>query len=315
MSIACFRIHAAAALAAVLVGCGTLPDGRPFADASSALSASVKASGQAVSASLRDAAGVLPPAEGKLYGGWADSLDSAWAERVKATEGAVAYSEAIAGLIAAGQAGGETAKQVGDGLGALVAAAGIPIAAPAAGVAGDIARFLIERIAIVRASGKLENAVHEAQPAVNRIAEHLADETTNRLRPILIAAYKNSVSGIKQSYDADSSFVGVLDQRRDKLREAAMADSKRVPELLEFDRLKESVSARLKERDQRIERVSAAYGARLQLVNALASSASAWAAAHRDLAAAIREKRKVTVTELRESVNELRDLIKKVREL
>lgn len=315
MYTAFFRIHAAAALAAVLVGCGTLPDGRPFAEASSALSASVKTSGQAVSASIRDTAGMLPPAEGKLYGAWADSLDNVWAERVKATEGAVAYSEAIAGLIAAGQAGGETAKQVGDGLGALATAAGIPIAAPVAGVAGDIARFLIERIAIVRASDKLEDAVHKAQPAVNRIAEHLADESTNRLRPILIAAYKNSVSGIKQSYEADSNFVEALDQRRDRMREAAMADSKKVPALLEFDRLNESASARLKERDQKLERVSAAYGARLQLINALASSASAWATAHRDLAAAIREKRTVTVTELRESVNELRDLIKKVRDL
>jgi hypothetical protein len=311
----CSRNLAAAALAAALVGCGTLPDGRPFAEASSALSASVKTSGQAVSASIRDTAGVLPAAESKQYGAWADSLDSVWAERVKATEGAVAYSEAIAGLIAAGQAGTETAKQVGDDLGALATAAGIPIAAPVAGVAGDIARFLIERIAIVRASDKLEDALEKAQPAVNRIAEHLADEAANRLRPILIAAYKNSVSGIKQSYDADSSFVQELDQRRDRMREAAMADSKKVPELLEFDRLKESASARLKERDQKLERVSAAYGARLQLINALASSASAWATAHRDLAAAIRERRKVTVTELRESVNELRDLIKKVRDL
>jgi hypothetical protein len=309
------RILALLALPTMLVGCGTLPDGRPFADASCALSASVKASGDAVSESLRDVGGVLPPPEAARYESWADSLKNAWAERVKATQGAVAYSQAIADLIAAGQAGAETAKRVGDSLGALAVAAGISVAAPEAGVVGDIARFLLERIAIVRASQKLEDAVLQAQPAVDRIAEHLAYESANKLKQILIDAYKNAVNGIKQSYDADRNFAQALDVKRVKLREEALADPKRVPELLELDRLKESVGARLREGEQKIEQVSAAYKTRLQLVNALANSATAWAAAHRDLASAIREKRKVTVTELQETVSELRELVKKVRAL
>lgn len=309
------RIPAALALAAVLAGCGTLPDGRPFADASSALSASVKTSGQAVSDSLRDAGGVMPAGEAASYAQLASELDKVWAERTKATQAATAYSQAIADLIAAGSAGAETTKQVGDSLGALATAAGIPVAAPLAGVAGDLARFLFERMAIVRASQKLEDAVELAQPAVDRIAEHLADESLNKLRPILKSAYLNSLSAIEGSYGTEVDFDQQLLKRRKVLLEEVLKDAKKEPALRELDRLREIVAPRLKERDLKVEQLSAAYKTRLQLVNALANSATAWAEAHRDLASAIREKRAVTVTELQETVAEIKDLIKKVRAL
>ena len=47
-------------LAILVAGCGTLPDGKPFADATGTWSASVKTSGQALSDSLRDAGSVEP---------------------------------------------------------------------------------------------------------------------------------------------------------------------------------------------------------------------------------------------------------------
>lgn len=309
------KILAALGLAAMLAGCGTLPDGRPFADASSALSASVKASGQAVSDSLRDAGGVMPADEAASYAQLASDLDKVWAERIKATQAAADYSQAIADLIAAGNAGAETTKKVGDSLGALATASGIPVAAPLAGVGGDLARFLVERIWIVRASQKLEDAVDLAQPAVDRIAEHLADESVSKLKPILEKAYRNAVSAINGSYGTDADFDMQLLKRRKGLLEEVLKDAKKEPALRELDRTREIVAPRLKERDQKVEQVSTAYKTRLQLVNALANSATAWAAAHRDLASAIREKRKVTVTELQETVTELKDLIKKVRAL
>ena len=76
-----------------------------------------------------------------------------------------------------------------------------------------------------------------------------------------------------------------------------------------------TVSAKLKERDQKLEQAAAAYRARLQLINALSTSTAAWATAHRDLASAIREKRRVNAVELQETVSDLRELVKKVRAL
>jgi hypothetical protein len=298
-------------LITLLSGCGTLPDAKPFADATSALSAATKASGQAVSDSLRDAGGGMPSDESKKYEA---RLQDAWADRVNATQGAVSYAEAITGLIAAGNEGGETAKKVGDSLSALAAAANITIAAPVA-AASEIGQFLAKRIAIVRASQTLEDAVTQAQPAIDRIAEQLSKDTTGNLKPILLESYKNTVSGIKSGYEDDDNFARQLNKKRIKFREAALADQRKVPDLIELEHMQETVTPRLEERDRKIEQASAAYKARLQLVNALSSAITTWAAAHRDLAKAIKEKRKVTVAELQESLNDLKELIKKVEAL
>lgn len=306
---------AALALAAVLAGCGTLPDGRPFADASSALSTSVRTSGQAVSDSLRDAGSLMRPSEAREYEALAKNLDSAWAERIKATQGAVAYSQAIADLIAAGHNGAQTARQVGDRLETLAAVAGIPVAAPVFGVASNIAGFLFERIALVRASQKLEDAVLLAQPAVDQIAAHLAFETTSKLKPILAAGYKNSVSAIKDSYSVEDGFAQSLDAKRVNALQTLLDHPERESELVTLERLRAHVSPQLQERDQKIEQASKAYRTRLALVNSLASAVPVWAAAHRDLAQAIQEKRKVSVTELQDTLGELKELIKQVRAL
>lgn len=306
-------------LATLFSGCGTLPDAKPFADATSALSASVKVSGQAVSDSLRDAGGVMQSSESKKYETHADNLQNAWADRVRAIQGAANYADSIADLIAAGKEGGETAKKVGDSLSVLAAAANISIAAPVAGVVGDIGRFLADRISIVKASQTLEDTVTQAQPAVDRIAEQLAKDTTNNLKPILEEAYKNTISGIKSDYDNDDNFAKQLNEKRKKFRQAILqdplVDQKKTSDLLELDHMQESVTQRIKERDRKIEQASSAYKARLQLVSALSTAITTWATAHRDLSNAIREKRKVTVTELQETVSDLKELIKKVRAL
>lgn len=306
-------------LITLLSGCGTLPDAKPFADATNALSSAVKTSGEAVSASLRDAGAVMPTDESKQYEAYAVDLQNAWADRIKATQGAAAYAEAIADLIAAGKQGGETAKKVGDSLGALAAAVNIPIAAPVAGALGDIGRFIADRIAIVKASKTLEEAVAQAQPAVDRIAEKLSKDAADNLKPILLNAYKNTASGIKSAYEEDDNFATRLNKKRKEFRGAvlqtALIDQKKNAGLLELEHMQEAVTLRLKERDQQIVQASSAYKTRLQLVNALSAAATAWATAHRDLANAIREKRKITVAELQETVSDLRELIGKVRAL
>lgn len=308
------RLLIAILLVSLLAGCGTLPDARPFADATSALSVSVKASGSAIADSLREA-GSVTPSDQAVYEKHIQRFEDAWSARVKAAQGAAAYSEAIADLIAAGKEGGETVKRVGDSLGALAAVSGISLAAPAVGVAGDIARFIVDRIAIVRASQTLEEAVAKAQPAVDRIAEHLVSEADGQLKPILKDAYGNMISGIKSQYDADNDFATAFRQKQTTLRIETLKDSKNVSQLQEFDKVNAAVSERLKERDQKIEKAAAAYRIRLQLINSMSTATIAWAAAHRDLAIAIKEKRKVSVEELNDTVIDLKDLIRKVRAL
>jgi hypothetical protein len=302
------------ALLALGVGCGTLPDAKPFADASTTLAVAVKSSGQALSESLRDA-GSATPSDDQEYKELIKKFDEAWAERVKAVQGVAAYSDAIADLISAGREGEQTVNQVASSLEGLASAVNIPLTSPAVGVAGDIARFLAARVAVVRASRKLEDALAQAQPAVDRIAEELAAETDKQLKPTLRRAYENIVSGIKTQYEADANFAQAFARKRQDLRQKALADPKMVAQLQEFDRVQAAALSSVKERDQKIDQATAAYRARQQLLTALSDGTTTWALAHRDLAAAVREKRKVSVTELQETVVELKELVKKVRAL
>jgi hypothetical protein len=299
----------------LVAACGSLPDARPFADATSAWSASVKASGQALSDSLREASAAVPEGERNQYDKSIKEFEDAWAARIRAAQAAAAYSNAVADLIASAAGAGESVTKVGDSLAALAGAAGISLAGPALDVAGDFARFLADRIAIVRASRRLDEAVAQAQPAVDRIAEHLVSESNRQLKPTLERAYKNVASGIKQQYGAESDFSGLLEKRLLQARQEALREPGKVTALMELDRMLGTVSAKLKERDQKLDQAAASYRTRLQLINALSTSTAAWAAAHRDLAGAIREKRRVSAAELQETVSDLKELIRRVRAL
>jgi hypothetical protein len=320
-------LHAATAalLTFVVSACGTLPDAKPFADATSALSVSVKASGQAISDSLRDVSTAVPN-DKSTHETQIKKFEAVWANRVKAMQGAVAYSDGIANLIAAANDSQETVNKVGDALAGLAGAAGIPLTAPVVGVALDIGGFIWQRVAIVRASNTLEEAVAAAQPGLDMIATHLTTESDNQLRAILQNSFKSTVTGIRSRYAEEDNFGAQLVQKRSALRglvaqapapgtAASKLDAERLAQLQELDKVHAPVAASLKERDQKIEDAAAAYRARLQLVNALSAATVIWATAHRDLAVAIREKRKVSVSELQETVVALRDIVKKVRAL
>lgn len=308
-------VSATAFLLAILVaGCGTLPDGKPFADATGTWAASVKTSGQALSDSLLDA-GSVEPKDTKLYEENISKFEKAWSVRVNAAQGVVTYSYAIVDLIAASKESGETVKKASDALSGLAAAVNIPLTAPAVGVAGDLARFVLDRIAIVRASKQLEEAVAQAQPAVDRIAQQLVIEADKNLKPILKDAYDNMVSGIKSQYEQDDNFAASFTNKQLALRSAALQDPTKVAQLQEYEKVQVNVLARLKERNQKIDQAAAAYKSRLQLINALSTATIAWSTAHHDLASAIKEKRKVNTAELQETITDLRELIKKVRAL
>ena len=296
-------------------GCGTLPDARPFADATGALAASVRSSGQALADSIIETGAAVPEEEQSAYTQLGAKFQKACAVRVQAAQGAVDYANAIADLMKAGKQGGETVKTVGDSLSGLASAVNIPLAGAAFDAAEDLARFIVDRVAIVRASHSLEDALSKAQPAVDRMAEHLASESELRLKPTLEAAYKNLRSSISIRYGGDAGFAQQVEARRDQLRKETLKDNTKLAQLQEFDRLRTTLAVGLNERDQALDKAAAAYKTRLQLLNALTAATRSWAAAHRDLASAVREKRSVNATELQDTVVELKDLIKKVRAL
>ena len=304
----------ALALALAVSGCGTLPDATPFADASRTLSNSVALAGQAVADSLGEA-GALSESDEAAYKARADRFRTAWAERVATTRAVAAYAESISDLISAGQEGGETVKKVGESLSGLAGTLNIPLASPALGVLGDVGRFLADRIAMVRASDRLETALAQAQPAIDRLADRIANENDLQLRTVLDSAFKNQRSLISGKYGAEQDQLKQLEDRRMKLVSQALTDPGALPVLLQHDQALANLRTRLAERDRRLAEAATAHKARLQLLNALSAATLTWAQSHRDLAVAVKQKRKVTVAELQTTITELKSLAKKVSEL
>lgn len=305
-----------AMLASVLTlgGCGSLPDAKPFAEATGVLSASAKASGQAMKDSIQEAAAVQQEDQ-KAYVALADRFGKAWQPRELALRGATDYADAMVGVVAASEKSAETASKVADSLTGLSTAFGVPLAAPAVATATEIGAFVWKRVSIVRASNSLEQALEEAQPAVDRLAAQLIEDSRRDLNPILIDLRDSVRAGISKPYDTDQNLLQEFEYVQENLRRRALKDDRYIGALQKFDIVKQPLDMRLSERDRKLEQAAVAYRARVQLVNAMALAVQSWADAHRDLARAVKEKRKVSVSELIETAAELRELTKKVRAL
>jgi len=297
-----------------LGGCGTLPDAKPFADATSSLSASISAGGSAITTTLGEPHDVTPEDPAR-YAELSSEFEAAWRGRVEAAKATATYADSISNVISAGNESAKTVEKVADSLASLAEAVSVPLATPAFGVTKDVASFIVQRVAIVRASAKLEVAMEQAQPAIDRLAKLIVEDSELRLKPLLVVLHKNIQSGIQSTYAYEDNYRTEVRKRRKVALAEALKDSSKLSKVQELDQAEQAVTPILQERDKKLDGAATAYKTRVQLIDALSDATTAWAQAHRDLAAAVKEKRKVNVAELEATVTELKALVKKVRDL
>ncbi|MFI5401963.1 MAG: hypothetical protein ACHQ1G_03430 [Planctomycetota bacterium] len=105
----------------------------------------------------------------------ADSLHENWTARNKAMTALLRYAQSLDAIAAAGRSGAESAGEVAASVQGLAEAAGIviPGSAEALAVATDAAKFIYGQLATIRAAHQLAEALDDAQPAIERIAEVL----------------------------------------------------------------------------------------------------------------------------------------------
>lgn len=305
-------------LSCLLAGCATVPDGKPFAEATGVWAATVKTSGQAVADSLRSAPGAAPDEQVRTQK-IADEFGAAWAGRVRAVDGVVAYSGAMVDLVSASGDTDATVKKVADAVQGLATAANIPLAGSVVEAGSDVARFLLAQIANVRATRQLEQSILAAQPAVERITDQMTMDGKN-LIGLINDAYKNQLSSINELYLDEAKLARALQRKQLELggqmtSGSGPVDPLKLAQMQDLDKIRASALARLAERDQKLEQAASAYKARLQMLNGLNTATLAWLAAHRDLADAVRQKRKINVAQLQETMGDLKELIRKVRAL
>lgn len=293
------------AIAVSAAGCASLPDARPFVEATTQYRSAIVASGGAIEGELRE---IKATAE-------ADKFAREWNVRVQATEALVEYARSLAAIVEAGNQGAASARRVADSVQKLAGAAGIALpAAPVVGTVTDVAAFVYGQIASVRASSSLAAAIEAAGPAVDQIASTMAKDLL-AVEPIVRAANEIAAVNLADKFnDETSHYLSLVRERR-----AIYKRPTRTPQdeerLLQIDRL---IAATRSWRD-RLDAEELAVAERLRasrkLIAAARQGLAAWALAHRDLAAAVADGRKIDPAALLSATVEIRELVKRVQSL
>lgn len=302
---------------AMLAGCATLPDVTPYRDATVQLRSTVLVGGQAVESGLQSAAASLDasPDQAKQLKSGTEQFAKDWRARVDAMDGLVAYAEAVNGIALAGKEGAASARALADSMTRLVSSLGIVL--PASGTlatASDAVAFIYGHIAAARASQSLDQALENAQPVVDKVAMLLAKDLQDSM-DVLRAAHELERTTLRSKFNNELGYLQSLNRERAKLYAKGNlepADEQRLKQIAELYDATKDWREPIEKRQADSE---AALKARMALISATQAAVAEWAAAHRAIAVAVKENRKVNVEALVQATLDARELIRRLRTL
>jgi hypothetical protein len=281
----------------------------PFASASRQLAGAMKAGGAAVSEDLHATTGLDERAK---------QFDQAWGPRNDVMRAVVSYSDGLVAIVRSTGEARDSARALADKVGALAQVAGVaqPGAGAAGAVASDTAAFVWAQIALVRGAASLGEALTIAQPVIDRLTELITSDNRD-LASIVRGAAVAQRTALEAAYNEPFGYAGTLARRRTALRAKGYGalTKDEIAELARIDELLVPAQAQLQKRDDALVRIDRRERASLQLIAATRDAMERWAAAHRDVALAIQERKPVSVESLTEATIELRELVKRAREL
>ncbi len=305
------------ALLALMTGCASLPDVTPYRDATLKLRSTVLAGGHAVQAGLETAAAEYPAQDPttKDLREKAARFSTAWQARIEGADALVAYTEAVANIARAGAEGPATARSLADAL--IRLATGVGIALPPAGTVApvtDVAAFVYGHIAAARASQSLDQALQAAQPAVDRVASVLSRDLRDSVE-ILRAAHDLQLTAVTDQYRSERGYLTALNRERKALYAKDALTPGDEQRLRQIGELFEATRAWREPMEKSLAMADANLKTRVQRIQATQTAVAEWAAAHRGIAAAVREKRTVNVEALVQATLEAQELVRRLRAL
>ena len=161
--------------AGLLTGCRTAPDMRPFADATSQLSGSIKTAGRTVVAEVDAMSGNWDETHRQAAEKTIEGFGKNWEKHQKLADALVDYSASLAAIAEAGEQGEKSAKAVADSFKKLTDAVGAAFPQAKAGeVAVNLGSYLYGKFAQDRAAKTLGESMNRLQPAIDETASILA---------------------------------------------------------------------------------------------------------------------------------------------
>ncbi len=301
----------------LLSGCATLPDLTPYRDATMQLRSAVLAGGSAVQSGLDAAAGSYEagdPAAQRIRES-SQKFATDWKARIEAADALVAYADAVADIARSATEGAGAARSLADSLGKL--ATGVGIVLPPSGTvaaATDAAAFVYGHIAAVRAAQSLDQALQSAQPAVDRVATMLALDL-QASQDILRASHRLQRDALVLKYNEEMGYLKALTSERKQIYGRASLRPEDEQRLKKIGELYEATRVWREPMEKNLAEMESTLRVRVGLIKATQTAVAEWAAAHRNIAAAVREKRSVKVEALVQATLEAREIVRRLRAL
>lgn len=293
------------------LACATPPDVQPFADATHSLSLAVGATSSFAQAGIAE-----------VDAGVALDFQREWEHRIKAIDAMSEYADSLVAVVEAGGQGASAAQRVIDSaerfFGTLKVA--YPLGSDVGSVLATGAVKAFELYAKDRAADTVAEAVDQADPAVQEVAEILSADFIT-MGSILQTLRQTELSEFITQSKVDNPLIAQVQtleaefQERNKRLMDGMTDPdllKKVRDLLEVIERERAVPA-YAEYKARLKAIEERYDGYEQVVNQAAALVRAWGQSHSKLAQAAKLGRPPTFQVLVEMSREMLEVFEEVR--
>jgi hypothetical protein len=295
-------------LAIFFTGCA-VSDVEPFADATVELRRAVIESG-AVTAETMAAAEKTKPSGNEESD--AEKFVDIWQDRVKLVDVLLGYSDALAGVAAAGVEAGQTTEALGN---SVMKLAGIVPGTGSAVEAGvQLGQILIRAGIQIKTHRDLGEAVGDAHPALTEVAKYL-EADLNDLRILYVKASQDIEDTLDKTYGKRESDRKKLLAKRDKLRDEMLntLNDTNIEQVKKIEELIAYMEAEHQEYVKLYVELFQKRTATTYMFNKAKVGVRAWVQAHEELKLAIEQNRRPNVRLILSTAQEIKDAVDRIR--
>ncbi len=295
-------------LAIFFTGCA-VSDLEPFADATVELRRAVIESG-AVTAETMAAAEKTKPSGTEESD--AEKFVDIWQDRVKLVDVLLDYSDALAGVAAAGAEARQTTEMLGNSV--MKLAGIVPVTGSAVEAGVQLGQILIRAGIQIKTHRDLGQAVGAAHPALTEVAKYLEADLED-LRRIYQKASQDIESSLDEAYGKRESQRNKLLAKRDKLREAMLAtfNDSNIEQVKKIEELIAYMEPEHQEHIKLYVELLQKRTATIYMFNKAKVGVRAWIQAHEELKLAIEQNRRPNVRLILSTAQEIKDAVDRIR--
>jgi len=287
----------------VVSGC-QVPNVEPFANATLALRRAIIESGAVTAETMA----TVPKRSTNTK-----ELMDLWQDRVRLMDVLLGYSDALAGVAAAGAAAQQTVQTLGDSIMSLADI--VPSTGAAAREGVQLAQLLIRTGIQIKAYHDLDAAISAAHPALTEVARYLQADLDD-LQRLYRNASQDREFAIDETYGKHEAQRDQLLARRDRLRDTMFGTFNDI-NVEQVKKIEELIAYMEPEHQEYVQQRATLLRERTltsQMFNKAKQGIRAWVQAHEELKLAMAQKRQPNVRLILSTAQEIKDAVDRIKQ-